>query len=279
MKTARKDRRWLLIWLLGLLALWLWDSAFLNRPALERLETAFLNTVATGLLVILLSLLLGWSAGVALYFFDRRRLLSPVATFVLDLLRSVPQIVGILIGYVVLTILIKEEVLQTTWSQVLWMAAVISLFVFPEVADLVRERIRYYERMDFVSAMLCCGVPESRIINVDILWKNSRSHLVHKMISLFGVTIFLQCSIDFIVSVGLSTDVSLINFPVTLGNQLAKMDSKQDILAIGTVVTSLSDVRSLFFEHLQGISIALIIVFTLLCMYQMSNAYLRRNRL
>jgi len=279
MKTDRKDRLWLIVWISGLFLLWLWDSAFLNGPALSRLETAFLHSMVTGILVVALSLVLGWTTGVALYFVERRKPLSLLLTFLLDVIRSVPQIIGILIGYVILTFLLEEGILQNTWGQIAWIAAVIALFIFPELTDLIRERIRYFERMDFVSAMLCCGASEARVINFEILWKNSRSHLLHKLISLFGVALFLQCSIDFIVSVGLSLDVSLINFPATLGNQLATMDSKQDILAIGTFLSSYADARSLFFEHLQGLSIAFVIVFTLLCFYQMSNAYLRRHRL
>jgi hypothetical protein len=95
----------------------------------------------------------------------------------------------------------------------------------------------------------------------------------------FGMAIFLQCSIDFIISVGLSTQASSVNFPVTLGSLLAKIDSKQDILAIGYAITHWSHIDNLFFEHLQGITVAFLLVFTLLCMYHISNGYARRHNL
>jgi len=276
----KKDKLWLTIWLTGLAGLGLWDVAFLNQPAFVLLQIAFINTLVAGILVVIFSLLLGWPIGVVLHFLETRRPLFYLSfTFVLNIIRSIPQIVGILIGYILLTIFIEQDILQSQFSQLVWMAFTISLFVFLEVVDLVRERIAYFNKLDFFQAMLCCGIKEGRIINRDILWKNSRAHLLHKMISVFGIAVFLQCSIDFIISVGLSTDVSLSNFPVTLGSLLAKLDSKQDILAIGGAFANLSHLPSLAFQHFQGISIAVIIVFTLFCMYKISHGLVQRFRL
>ena len=276
-----KDKLWLSIWIAGLLVLWLWDVAFLNAPALGRIEAAFVNTLFAGVLVVLLSLLFGWAAGVGLHFLDEARHRSPyvVLTFFLNVIRSVPQIVGILIGYVVITLFIEQEALQNPYAQLFWMSFVISLFVFLEVADLVRDRIRYFATLDFYPAMLCCGIRESRIVNVEVLWKNSLAHLLHKLIAIFGSAIFLQCSIDFIISVGLSTDVSSTNFPATLGSLLAKMDSKQDILAIGSLFGDAGSFASLLTVHLQGLSVAAVIVFSLLCIYQISNGFVKRHAL
>ncbi len=276
-----KDKLWLSFWIAGLLVLWLWDLAFLNAPALARIEAAFLNTLYAGALVVLLSLLFGWAAGVGLHFLDEAPRRTPyiVLTFFLNLIRSIPQIVGILMGYVVITLFIQRELLVNHYAQIFWMSFVISLFVFLEVVDLVRDRINYFSTLDFYPAMLCCGIRESRIVNIEVLWKNSRAHLIHKLIAIFGSAIFLQCSIDFIISVGLSTDVSSSNFPVTLGSLLAKMDSKQDILAIGSLFGNIGSIGRLFTEHLQGISVAAVIVFSLLCIYQISNGFVKRHSL
>lgn len=276
-----KDKLWLCIWIGGLLMLLIWDIVFLNAPALSRIEAAFVNTLFAGALVVLLSLVFGWAAGVGLHFLDQgpRRAPYIVLTFFLNVIRSIPQIVGILIGYVVVTFFIQRELLQNHFLQLFWMSFVISLFVFLEVVDLVRDRIRYFATLDFYPAMLCCGVRESRIVNIEVLWKNSRAHLIHKLIAIFGSAIFLQCSIDFIISVGLSTEVSSSNFPVTLGSLLAKMDSKQDILAIGSLFSDSGSLTRLFTEHLQGVSVAIVIVFSLLCIYQVSNGFVKRHSL
>jgi ABC-type dipeptide/oligopeptide/nickel transport system permease subunit len=275
-----KDRLWLGIWAGGLLVLGLWDALFLNAPAFALLRTAFLNTLFAGGMVVLFSLLLGWLSGVALHFSEsRRRGLFLPLTFLLNLMRSIPQIVGVLIGYVILTIFIERDLLRSETAQLLWMALAISVVVFQEVTDLIRERIAYYSKLDFVQAMLCCGIRESRIVNREILWKNSRAHFVQKLVSIFGTALFLQCSIDFIISVGLSTDVSLSNFPVTLGSLLAKLDSKQDILAIGGVLVHPLSFPSLLFVHLQGVSVAFAIVFSLVCIYKISNGMVERFRL
>ncbi|MBI5471272.1 MAG: hypothetical protein HY961_02900 [Ignavibacteriae bacterium] len=278
---ARRDLLWLLVWIGGLIIVGAWDFAFLNQPALARLSRAVLNTLFVGTFVVCVSCLMGWLSGITLHALSEARntFLYYVLTFLFNLIRSIPQIVGVLIGYVVLTLLIRADVLRSELSQLIWMGSVISVFVFLEISDLVRERIQHFKNLDFVDAMLCCGIKESRIVNVDILFKNSRAHLLHKMISVFGITIFLLCSIDFIVSVGLSTDVSLSNFPMTLGGLLAKLDSKQDILAISSAFTDFGSIGALFFEHLQGVSTAFIIVFTLICIYNISNAFVKRHRL
>jgi ABC-type dipeptide/oligopeptide/nickel transport system permease subunit len=159
------------------------------------------------------------------------------------------------------------------------MAFCMSIFIFNEVADLITERISYYRRLDFFDAMRVCGISEWTIINSDIILKNSHLHIVNKLISVFGVAVFLQCSVDFIISVGLSSQVSSVNLPATLGSLLAKIDSKQDILAIGYTLTHPTYVFNLFFKHLQGISPAFLLVFTLLCMFNIANRYAERHHL
>ena len=279
--TSKKDLLWLTIWIAGLGVLWIWDALFLNAPAFARLQTAFLNSLLTGLMVVLFSLALGWFLGVSLNTLEhsKSKIGFAVLSFVTDILRSIPQIIAVLIGYVVLTILLHNGIIRSSFVQMVWIAGTIAIAVFLEVADTIRQRIDYFRTLDFVDAMLCCGIKERRIINVEILWKNSRSHMLHKLIAIFGISIFLQCSIDFIISVGLSTDVSLINFPMTLGNLLANVDSKQDILALSNLFTEPGYVSVIFTRHLQGLSVAFCIVFSMLCIYMIANGIVRRHKL
>ncbi len=279
--SGRKDTAWVVVWIGGLFLLWVWDMLFLNAPALERIQTAFMNSLATCAAVVVLALVGGWVIGVGLHSLERsdRKVLYSLASFAADVLRSIPQILIVLIGYVLLTLMLYEGIIRTSFGQLGWVACAIALAVVLEVADTVRERIDYFRRLDFVDAMLACGISERRIVNVEILWKNSRGHLLHKLIEVFGATIFLQCSIDFIVSVGLSTDVSLANFPLTLGSLLANVDSKQDILAISNLFTDPGYIVEIFVRHLQGISVAFCIVFTLVCLYMIANNFVRRRRL
>lgn len=276
-----KDKLWLLIWLGGMLSLWGWNLLFLNKPALAKVQSGLLNTFFISTLVIVFSAMLGWISGVGSYFLEKATNKIPylTVTFFLNIIRSVPQIVGILVGYIIITLLIQDGSLGSTFYIMIFIAFVISFFVFIEISDLVRERITYFRRRDFYNAMLVCGIPEWQIVNREILWKNSVAHIFNKLIAVFGITVFLLCSIDFIVSVGLSTSVSAVNLPVTLGSLLAKIDSKQDILAIGYFITHPGYFPKLFFEHLQGITVAFLIVFTLVCVYKISNGFARRNEL
>jgi hypothetical protein len=85
--------------------------------------------------------------------------------------------------------------------------------------------------------------------------------------------------VDFIISVGLSSDVNDTALPVTLGSLLAKIDSKQDILAIGYSLTHPDYISHLFLQHLQGMTIAFLIVFSLVSIYHIANGYAERHRL
>jgi hypothetical protein len=279
--AERKDLLWGALWAGGLAVTWAWLGVYLNAPARILIGTACLHTFSGAVAAVAAALVMGWGAALLLHFLEssRRRIAYLALSFVLNLLRSVPQIVGMLIGYVIVTGLTLNEALTSDTSRILATSLVTALFVFQEVVDLIRERIRYFESLEFVSALLVCGVPSRVIINREILLKNSMAYIVQKSVSLFGRAIFLICSIDFIVSVGLSSEVSLSNLPVTLGSMLAKLDSKQDILAIGSALTDVRVIPTLFVEHLQGISVAFLIVYTLLCVYRIANGLMERYRL
>jgi ABC-type methionine transport system permease subunit len=275
------DVLWSIAWIAGMTAIIVWDLLFLNTPAFHQLLGALVNTVFAGSIVVLLALLAGWISGAALFLMDRRGMNGPylVVSFILNVIRSIPQIVGIMFGLFLLTMLIENELLVGTPAILFWMSAVIAMFTFLEISDLVRSRIAQFAAMDFYPAMLACGMSELRIINREILWRNSRAHIVHAMIGVFGTAVFLQCSVDYVISVGLSSDVSTQNFPLTLGGLLASMDSKQDILAIGTVFSDPLYVPQLLFRHLQGVSVVGVLIFTLVCVYQVGSGFVRRNRL
>lgn len=279
--TGKPDILWTIAWAFGLGAVLAWDAVFLNGPAFRRLLAALGNTLAGALLVVAVSLLLGWAAGAGLYLLERRRrrVWYLLLTFILNVIRSIPQIVGIMAGYIVLTVFIEAETVTAMSSLLLWTSFIVAVFVFLDVSDLVRARIGQFAAMDFYPAMLCAGVRESHIINVEILWKNSRAHLLNAMITTFGAAVFLECSIDFVLSVGLSTDVSMTNFPVTLGGLLATLDSKQDILAVGTLLSDPLYAPNLLFRHLQGISTAFALTFTLACVHQIAASFVRRRKL
>ena len=274
----QKDKLWLSIWTTGIVTLWIWNRIFLNNPAFERIQSAFIHTCLIAALVIAFCCILGWGAAVGLYVLERsqKQGLALALSFLLNVIRSIPQIIGVLVGYVFITMMLRQEVLQSELLVMILMAIVTSLFVFPELADLIRERIDHYHTLDFVNAMLCCGISEHRIIHVEILWKNSLVHIINKLIAIFGIAIFLQCSVDFIISVGLSTNVSPVNLPITLGSMLARIDSKQDILAIGYTLTHLTYLPNLFFQHLQGLTTAFLIVFTLLSIFHIANGFAKR---
>jgi ABC-type dipeptide/oligopeptide/nickel transport system permease subunit len=277
----KKDLRWTLIWLLGILIVGFWDVLFLNKPALAKVTAGFANTFSIAVLVVVFTLLLAWGTTLALHFTGAKqnKTFYFILTFILNLIRSIPQVVGILFGYVAVSVLAQNGVLRNAAAIFALLAFCISLFVFMEFVDLMRERIGHYQKLDFYNAMRVCGISEGRVINFDILWKNSRVHILNKLISVFGAAIFLQCSVDFIISVGLSTDVNAVTLPATLGSLLAKLESKQDIQAIAYTLTNPDYIGNLFFANLQGLTVAFLIVFSLVSIYHIANGYAERHRL
>ena len=276
----QKDWLWLSLWMIGILLIWIWNIFFLNPPALAQVKTGFINTVTISVLVIIFSTILGWGITLLDHWLKLKYPgIQIILIFFVNLIRSVPQIVGILIGYILLTTFIRLDMVSSPSLILIYMALIIALFVFLEIFDLLRERIAHFRRLDFFDAMRVCGISERYIINREIILRSSLMQMINKMIAILGAAIFLLCSVDFIISVGLSTDVSSVDLPLTLGSLLAKIDSKQDILAIGHTLTHWDYIVRLPFEHLQGITIALLITFTLVCVYQIANGFARRLRL
>ncbi len=276
-----KDKRWAIIWLSGILIVGIWDFLFLNKPALTKVTAGFINTFIIASFVVICTLFLGWGITLLLHYLEKSKNRSGfiIMTFIMNLFRSIPQIVGVLFTYIAISSLISSGKISSNLLLFPLMSFCVSLFIVNELVDLMRERIDYFKKLDFYNAMRICGISENRIINFDILWKNSRIHIFNKLIAIFGSAIFLQCSVDFIISVGLSTEVNSVNLPVTLGSLLAKIDSKQDILAIGNTLTNPAYISHLFFQHLLGVTVAFLIVFSLLCIYHISNGYAERHRL
>jgi hypothetical protein len=60
---------------------------------------------------------------------------------------------------------------------------------------------------------------------------------------------------------------------------LAHIDSKQDILAVGFSISNPSYIPDLFYKHLQGITTAFLIVFSLVSVFKISSGFAKRHHL
>src|SRR5271157_4118477 len=138
----KKDLRWTAIWVLGMVCVGVWDTLFLNKPALRQVTAGFLNTFSVAFLA--------WGVTLALHFLDTGKNRAPylLLTFLLNLIRSVPQVVGILFGYVAVSALVEAGFLRSPIVIFPLLALCISLFVFIEFVDLMRERIAHYQKLD-----------------------------------------------------------------------------------------------------------------------------------
>ena len=124
--VCSKDTRWLSVWTGGSLLLLVWDVFFLNRPALQKVITGFVNTFIIASMVVAFTLVLGWLFTLLLHSLASRRsrALYLLVTFILNLIRSVPQIVGILFAYVGITFLVEGSVVSSKPLIMVFMAIV-----------------------------------------------------------------------------------------------------------------------------------------------------------
>src|SRR5512147_478015 len=118
------DALWAVGWVVGIVVCGVWNAAFLNTPAFFMLAAAFVNSLAAGAVAVAGAFVLGWAAGVGLDRLHTRRHTSAALalTFVMDLVRSVPQILGLLGGYILLTQLQASGVVIGSSGQLLFMA-------------------------------------------------------------------------------------------------------------------------------------------------------------
>ncbi len=272
-----QDKLWLFIFIAGLLILLIWDLFFLNSPALKALIISTINTFFMALLTVVFSFFSAWGIVLLKHFFLRRNL--TVAAYALDLaldfLESIPQVIWVLLAYFFAIIIVN----LSGFSLILFLIFIISFAFLNEVVEEMENRISHFQKSDFYNAMLVLGIDENKIINREILWSNSLAYLINKGVNIFASTIFLICSVDFIVSVGLTSNIALSNLPGTLGSLLGNLDSKQDILAMGNLLTNPLYISELVTKHLQGVSTAFVLIFTLVSSYKISNGLIKRKKL
>ncbi len=275
--TDEQDKLWLFIFVAGLFLLFVWDLFFLNAPAFNRLIVSSVNTFLIALLAVAVSFLAAWGIVLLKHFFIRSNLgaAAYALDLALDFLESIPQVVWVLIAYFFALIVVDLSGV----ALILFLVFIISFAFLNEVIEELENRINHFKKSDFYNAMLVLGIKENKIINREILWSNSLAYLINKGVNVFASTIFLICSVDFIVSVGLTSNIALSNLPGTLGSLLGNLDSKQDILAIGNVFSDPLYITELLTKHLQGVSTAFVLIFTLIAAYKISNGLIKRKKL
>ena len=273
-ETIRPHMFWFYIWTIGFSLMFFWCSLYLFEGSFDRLKLALLHSFFIALCSIVLALIFSWSLTLFREVNGYKKSVNLVIDYLFNITNSVPQIIGLLLFYFIVV-----QIADNTFYILFLFSIGTALVIFKEMYELMSEQIRKYWPQEFVQSALTLGVKKSVIINFEILKKKSLEYISAKLLSLFGTSIFLQTSVDYIISVGLSRNINLIEYPLTLGNLLARSESKQDILAISRSIFSPSNIPSLFFEHLLGVSIAFFIIFSLFCFYKITSEYMRYHKL
>ncbi len=274
---SSKEKLWSIIFVSFFLLLLVWNFIFLNNTALNKWLIATANTYLLASSATLLAFLFA-KIFVDLnlrIFISQNKAASVANRLFLDFLRSIPQVIFLLGGYAIMIFYFSGFSL----INFIWLSFVISLVFLNDAYDEMQNRINFYRQTDFFNASLVAGIPLGKIVNRDILWRNSQPYLVNRAVNIFTASVFLLCSVDFIISVGLTNEINLASLPVTLGNVLANITAKEDILAVREIFVNPLYITELFTKHLEGISAAILLLLTLISGFKISNGLIKKNNL
>lgn len=264
--TRLRPFRWVIHYALLLITLLFWSLWQLNELDLIRLWRAF----GVSMLIPTLAVAMTIIASIGLI---RLQLLdNSLIRLLIRLFRSgigaIPQIILLLIGY---TLINQWMITEPNLSHVtvMWLIALIFMLVsLPEWLDFVDNLIAVSKREGFYEPMLTLGISELRIVFKDVLWTANRAAIFNKLTLMFGSIFFLDIAMDFIFTVGLTADVQIANFPTTLGQLLASVQSKTDLFSIGRDLPQPWNWNNLVTANLFGTSVTLLIIGTIVTFYR-----------
>ncbi len=274
---SQKDKYWAALFFAAIFCLFVWNAIFLDAAAFGKWLRSTANTYSVGVTATAFAFLFAKGFLFARLWSERnenRKAAAALQVF-LDFLQSLPQVVFILFAYAIMIFYLPS----VFTLRIVWLAFALGVIFSKDVYDEMISRINYFKKTEFYNASLVAGIPEKRIVNRDILWLNSAPYLLNRAVVVFTSAVFLLCSADFIISVGLSPEISLTSLPATLGNLLANISAKEDLLAVRELFTNPFYLSALLTKHLQGFAAAFTLVFTIIAGYKISNGIVERKKL
>ncbi len=239
----------------------------LNPADLTLLLSAIGNTILGNFFALLFVFLFA----MLLILFNER---FGVASYIIRLISSLPQLVWLMLGYAMINIWIVQEGLSS-FSIILLLSIVFALVLLPEVYLFFSGLIEHSKQRGVYFALRTLGASTTKTVVREVLWRESRTQLFLKFCGLLGHVFFLQISIEFIISVGLAETVGVINFPTSLGQLLVQIGNKQDLLAVGFTLRNLTYLPELFTQHLFGLTVAACIVVGMISTFKISTFAIR----
>jgi hypothetical protein len=228
---------------------------------------ALISAIANTAFSISLTILFVFIIGISLTILNEY---SPYIRKAVMLIQLIPQIVWLIIAYSFLNEIIVQYAIG--YMGIISSSAIMFSFVLlPNVFLFLEERLNYEKEHGAYYPLRTLGVSLLRSILSEVLWRQNRVHLFLKMCALVASLFFLQISIEFIISVGLSETIGVINFPLSLGQLLVQIGSKQDLLAVAYSLFNPSYLSTLFSQHLFGLSIAFCIFTGMITSYKISS--------
>ncbi len=168
----------------------------LGRDLLGRMIVAVEAFFVPGFFACLLCILLGLPAGAAVGYWPRARW-TPFLHGALTMLGAWPRLVVVVLVVAIFTASVTDP---AAWAglRLYLLAGLVGLAHVPLLANALMEKVRHFQREQFVEAARAHGVTEWRILGWHILWANCRYLLLRQMCSLFGSFLLVETSLSYL---------------------------------------------------------------------------------
>jgi hypothetical protein len=273
--VQNRSKYWIFFFLISITVIFIWDKIYLNERSFTLVFNAYLNSILIAVLAIIIVISASWLLSLLS---SINNVLKQIVYFFMNQGILIPQVLIVLFGQTILNILIVSGHLNNSIEYMIYSSIILSFSLLSESLTFFINRIELLKERGFYESMTSLNIRKWRIVHFDILWDNSRKIIITKAVSLFATVFFIQVIVDFIISVGLSRDLSQFNFPPSLGTVLADTTSKEDLLYVQHIIKNPSLIKNLFYRHLQGISLVAMLFVTLLSMVKYSSEQLMRNK-
>lgn len=135
-KLIRPHIAWLYIWIVGFSTIYFWCSQFLFDGSFSRLKEGLINSLIISVLSICFALFLAWIMVQFSFRYRENKLVSAIILFFMNGLKSIPQIIGLLICYFLVVNSISSK-----WSMIGYFSVATCFMIFKEMYDLMYNKL------------------------------------------------------------------------------------------------------------------------------------------
>ncbi|RMD87106.1 MAG: ABC transporter permease [Calditrichaeota bacterium] len=151
------------------------------------------STFYSGILALIPFLVMGILLGVGSTY--QQRPLSRFLDNFLELLNSIPKLIGLLIF------------IGLFGNRVFFVMAIFGILSSPKLAELIKGKILSLQKEEFIDTLKALGLPNVVIILKHILWYNCKTIIISQMFFIYAAAVLIEASLSY-VQLGFSQESS-----------------------------------------------------------------------